>query len=334
VHSRRARPTLRLLTEDLTSGWDSPLPQRALAAGDLDALHPLSELPHPIIAKAAESCTGDPTADTFVGQISSATRLRLLEIKTGQWRGGIWQDPDTDVNWLVVAGLAKGEHQDHDDFYVQVKKANDAGTTDPWLPTDSDVRLLKRETAARLLTDWELGLQRLMLTALQAVHDGGQTRGTIPHPIPKQGSLADFELSVTQYRDVDYDVDEIELELTPVTKHAASNMLWQATVRLLISLNPPEQGWDRDRDTYMTFAEPGTFTYRITELQRLDENGELGASVPGTVSHYTHRTHLAGSTINGKAVRALCGVYFVPTQDHATLAVCPSCEQRYAELPK
>nr|WP_241728173.1 DUF3039 domain-containing protein [Dietzia maris] len=50
------------------------------------------------------------------------------------------------------------------------------------------------------------------------------------------------------------------------------------------------------------------------------------------MSHYTHREHLAGKTINGEAVRALCGPFFVPRQDHHSLPLCPKCAERYAAL--
>ncbi|WP_129788295.1 DUF3039 domain-containing protein [Promicromonospora panici] len=322
-----------MLSEDLTSGWSSPLPARALAEGDLGQLHPLSELPHPIITKAATSFAHDADSDNFVGTIASCTRLRLLEIKAGQWRGGVWQDSETNVNWLVVAGLAKGEHQDHDDFYVRVKKANDAEGTDRWLPTEADWRLLRQETAARMITEWELVLQSQMLEALRVVHDGGATSGVIRHPRHEKAPIAQFALSVARIRDDGYEADEIELELSPESAFAGSNLLWQATIRVLISLNPPEQGWDRDRNSFMTIAEPDTFTARIGQLERLVGENELGESVPGTHSHYAHRQHLAGHTIEGKAVRALCGVFFVPTQDHEGLGICSTCEQRYVEIP-
>ncbi len=96
MHNRRARPTLRLLTEDLGTGWQSPTPRRLLADGRYDALHPLSELPHPIITKATQSF-GANADDNFVGPITSSTNLPLMEIKTGQWRGGVWEDPTTGV---------------------------------------------------------------------------------------------------------------------------------------------------------------------------------------------------------------------------------------------
>jgi hypothetical protein len=83
----------------------------------------------------------------------------LLEIRASQWRGGIWKDPATGVHWLVVAGLAKGEHHDRDDFYKRVEREEETGDPTRWLPTPDDERLLKRETAARLITEWELAVQ-------------------------------------------------------------------------------------------------------------------------------------------------------------------------------
>jgi len=133
MHSRRARPTLRLIEEDLAVGWESARPLRLLADGDPEALHPLSELPHPIISKATESFGPDAVSDNYVGPITASTRLRLMEVKVGQWRGGVWEDPGTGVHWLLVAGLAKGGHRDHDDFYEQVKRENNGGDPRRWL---------------------------------------------------------------------------------------------------------------------------------------------------------------------------------------------------------
>lgn len=333
MHHRRARPTLRLLREDLTAGWDSPRPLRLLAEGNSDELHPLSELPHPIIAKAVESFGADPGDDNFVGPIASSTELRLREIKIAQWRGGVWEDPDTGVCWLVVAGLAKGDHQDHDDFYQRVERETNGGNAKQWLPTADDARLLKQETAARLLTEWELDLQAQVLAALREVDRGGSTRFDVTHPIADQGPMATLNLEVAAVRESGYEADEIELEIAVAPRFAGSQLAWQLTIRALISLSPPEQGWDRYKDCYTNIAEPGAWTARAAQLADLVERHELAQSEPGRHSHYTHRQHLAGSTIEGRGVRALCGVFLVPTQDHAALPQCPECESRHAELP-
>lgn len=205
MHNRRARPTLRVLSGDLTSDWSSPHPQRSLAEGRHADLHPLSELPHPIIAKAAECFPNDASNDNFVGPVLGATNLRLLEVKNSQWRGGVWEDDGTGVCWLVVAGLAKGGHEDHDDFY---------------------------------------------------------------------------------------------------------------------------------KDTYSTIGEIGCWAARVTALEEHNSRGTLAESVPGSTSHYSHKKHLADSTIDGTALRALCGAFFVPSRDHEVLPRCPTCDRRLAEFPQ
>jgi hypothetical protein len=333
MHNRRARPTLRVLREDLTSEWDSPHPRRALSDGRLADLHPLSELRHPIVAKAADSFGPNANGDNYVGPIASATRVQLLEIKNSQWRGGVWQDPTSGVCWLVVAGLAKGGHQDRDDFYKKIEREDESGNPDRWLPTDEDTRLLKQETAARIRTEWELDTQRLVLGALRLIHAGGTHRIKIPHPVPGNGTFARIDLTVVAIRDDDYEADEIDLEIVPSDRWAGSDLLWQLTIRVLISINPPEQGWDRFDNTYSNIGEPGAWTVRVSELKTLVASNELAVSEPGSTSHYTHRHHLAGKTINGEAVRGLCGAYFVPTQDHESMSECPICAERLAELP-
>jgi hypothetical protein len=268
-----------------------------------------------------------------VGPIASSTRLRLLEIKNSQWRGGVWEDPDSGVRWLLVAGLAMGGHQDRDDFYMRIQRENESGEPARWLPTETDLRLLKQETAARLRTEWELKIQRAVLDALRAVQTGGSRRIEVEHPVPDQGLFAQIDLTITPVREDGYEADEVVVEIHPGSRYAGSALLWQLTVRVLISIEPPEQRWDRFGDTYSNIGEPGAWTQRVEALAKLVEANELAVSEPGTTSHYTHREHLAGRTINGRAVRALCGVYFVPTQDHESLPQCPTCQERLAELP-
>jgi len=334
VHSRRARPTLRVLAEDLTDGWESVCEARLIAEGRFDELHPLAELPHPIVLKAAQAVGQDPAGDNVVGLIRSSTTLRLLEVKSSQWRGGIWEDQATGVNWLVVAGIAKGNHQDFDDFYQRVARENTGGDPQQWLPTTADTRLLKQETAARLRTQWELDVQRQVLDGLRQVHTGGSTTFTVEHPVAGQGHLAEIRLSMEPVRDheTDYFADEFDVEVIPVAAQRSSNLVWQLTIRILVALHPPEQAWDRVKDTYTTVAEPGAWTERIADLRDAVTDGALVKSQPGVHKHYSHLKHLAGSTIEGRGIRGLCGVFFVPCQDHEALPMCPECQQRWTAV--
>lgn len=334
MHSRRARPTIRLLVDDLRDGWSSPHPRRMLDEGNYDALHPLSELPHPIIAKATETFGMVADDDNPVGPIASSTQLRLMEVKAAQWRGGVWVDPETGVHRLLVAGMAKGGHEDHDDFYMRVQADNAGNAPQRWLPTELDRRLLKRETAARLITEWELAVQVRVLEALRRAHTGGAELFAIDHPLPWKGLLASLTLTVNPVREPDYESDDIMVEIDPVARYTGQHLLWQLTVRVLAALNPPQEDWDRYGNTYSNIAEPGSWTVRLAELETYVERHELVEPEPGRHCHYTHRKHIAGSTIEGSAVRALCGAYFVPCRDHTDLPVCPNCQQRYAALPR
>lgn len=333
VHNRRARPTLRLLNEDLTSDWESPHPQRWLAEGAHDHLHPLSELPHPIIAKASKAFGEDSAKDNFVGPITSATQLRLLEIKQSQWRGGVWQDNDSGVCWLVVAGLAKGGHKDRDDFYKRIEREDMSGNLTRWRPTAEDIRLLKRETAAQLRTTWEFNIQRQIRDLLNEIQAGGSRKFSIQHPVANQDLMAQLELDIVPVREDGYEADEVLLEITPHNRFAGTNLMWQLTTRVLTTISPPESGWDRTGDTYSNIGDVGEWAKRVGELDQLIDSQLLSESEPGSVSHYAHRKHLAKSTVNGNAVRALCGTFFVPTQDHSILSACPACEERWSELP-
>jgi len=175
-------------------------------------------------------------------------------------------------------------------------------------------------------------VQRQLCDALRQVENGGCTRVDIPHPKPDHGRLARLTLTVAQVREPDYQADEIDLEVTPATTYAGTSLLWQLTVRALICLSPPEQSWDRYKDTYSNIAEPGSWTSRRAYLDTLVATHEIAESEPGRHSHYTHHEHLAGNTVEGRAVRALCGAFLVPTQDHERLPICPPCQARLSEL--
>ena len=123
------------------------------------------------------------------------------------------------------------------------------------------------------------------------------------------------------------------VDVTPETLRG-SDLMWQLTKRILISLNPPEHEWDRHGDGFSNIAEPGAWQDRVRELGALVSQGELATSLPGSHSHYAHRQHIAQCTVEGLAVRAACGVFFVPTQDHASMPVCRECSEHMDALPK
>lgn len=331
--SRRARPTLRVLREDLGDGWPTPFTRRAIEAGRIEDIQPLNALDHPILQKASSSFTDDPTDDSFVGPIASVTSAHLLEIRSGQWRAGVMVDGD--ACWVVAAGLAKGGHKDRDDFYESLARQEKNGTIHSLLPSQEDRDALKRERASALIGTWQLEVQSLLLDVMHTVEQGGTADVVIPSPIPTTssgGHFASITIEVALPED-DYPHEDVVLEFTFADRWKSSQLRWHLTVQVLATLHPPEEGWDRLDETYSNILEPGTLASRSREVRALQDRGEIATSTPTSHAHYTHRKDLAQKTVDGAAVRAFCGAYFVPRRDPADLAICPRCQSLHSEIP-
>ena len=167
---------------------------------------------------------------------------------------------------------------------------------------------------------------------LRGVLGGTAVPWEVQHPLRESEVLASVELDVVQVREMDYQADELVLTIKPGRKGAGSNVLWQLSVRLMVALCPSEQDWDRSGDTFATIAEPGYLADRLAQLDSASERGELLPSEPGTHKHWAHRRGLDDAVVFGDSVRSMCGVYFVPTQDHEGKPQCVDCQYRYDEL--
>ncbi|GAB20213.1 hypothetical protein GOEFS_106_01110 [Gordonia effusa NBRC 100432] len=145
--------------------------------------------------------------------------------------------------------------------------------------------------------------------------------------------MATVEVTMGLVREDDYAADEIVVEVSAADEFKGQDLLWQLITRVLITLLPPAQGWDRFKETYSNITEPGYWSARAAELDQLIKERALAEAEDGEVAHYSHREHIADCTVNGTALRALCGAFFVPMQDHATKPECPKCSERHSALP-
>lgn len=333
--TRRARPTLRVIREDLRDGWGNRYPQRAVERDDVKAALPLSSLDHPILQKAAECFGENPAEDTPIGRITSVDSNVLYEVKTGQWRAGVWVDGE-DVCWVVTVGLAKGGHQDHDDFYERIRRLEDASGTDNLLPTEEDVVLWKLERSHAALDAWRLDNQRIVVEHLASVASGGSVRFMIPAPSPavekgRPVNLAEIEVLVERIKEPDYTHDDVVITVREQTGWKGSQLAQSFVMSLLAMVHPPEQDWEFAGEMYSNMAELGALEQRVEELRKLCSDGQLATSDAGSESHYVHRRSVAARTVDGKTARAMCGVYFVPRQDHESLPKCQQCAASYAQ---
>lgn len=205
------------------------------------------------------------------------------------------------------------------------------------LPTNEDLLLWKREVASDRLSLWELTIQSDVVTALGHIHAGGRQVIKARHPLESaleepDRELADIEIEVVPVREEGYEADDVVVSISPSRRWLGTSILSTLADRALISINPPEQSWDRYADTYSNIAEPGWYRRRYVELKALTDAGRLAESEPGREAHRAHRRGLTKRTVEGRAVRALCGAYFVPRQDHGSMSECETCSKRLADL--
>jgi hypothetical protein len=139
-------------------------------------------------------------------------------------------------------------------------------------------------------------------------------------------------LTFAEVRDDDYEADEFMVTMDVSPRWAGSDTAWQAILRVLISICPPEQGWERIENSFSTIAEPGWCLRRLPELRRLASTKQLAESRPGDHAHFAHTRDLSDANVEGRAVRALCGAWFVPCQDHETLPKCNDCDRIMTEI--
>jgi len=333
---RTARPTLRTIREDLPDGWENAYPKHAIERGDLHEALPLTSLDHPVLYKAAECFDEDPTQDSPEGVIRAATSERFLEVKVNQWRAAVWIDQKDDVCWVVAAGLAKGNHNDRDDFYKRIERIEDGPGVASLLPTSEDTKLQKRELADSLLTDWHLEKQHAIAEALNSVVPGGTTRLTIraPEKAVEKGRhevLAEVDITVERFEEPDYHAEEVVLTVHEQADWKGSPLATAFVMSLLACVHPPETDWEVAGGSYSNILEVGTLLGRIAELREMSGKGVRATPQMVTEAHYVHRRDLSGRIVEGQAARSLCGVYFVPRQGHDSLPMCPECSAAYAE---
>jgi Protein of unknown function (DUF3039) len=320
-HDPRARPTIAVL-RDLKDGWSGPWVRRKIEQQRWEELRPLAELTHPILVKAREVMGSDPTRDHPRGRIECSGDLALAEIRSGQWRAGVWTDGDG-VRWVVAAGLAKGGHQDGDDFYMALESV--CATVDGCeglKPTDVDRRLLKTETAALAMTRWELAVQGVCADLLAAALEKGVHQLPMPDPITARPAMAGVRLTFRARGGV----EEYVVEILNSTR-AGSNLAWKLERRVLVSIAPPCQDWDVAGGIYSAMEAVGHGERQFVTLSDAAARGELLSVDMGQVAHRVHRRHIGGSLVDGTAVRALCGVFFVATQNPEQLEECPYCRE-------
>ena len=253
--------------------------------------------------------------------------LRLLAELTQGWEDPHERRAITDERWDAVQPLSHLSHPILDKCRDLLNTTtSDAPAANRTIACSRDLRLLRRETVAKILTDWERLVQELARRLLEQAMRDGHSRLAVPHPTePAPLTTVDLEFSA------DDDIEEFVLSFIDHTQRG-SQLAYLLERRLLTSIAPPQQDWDVAGGIYSAMEAPGHGNRQVARLQEAVKNSQLLESVPGEVAHRAHRLHIGDAAVQGTAVRALCGVFFVPRTDPTDLPYCEECSRRYARL--
>jgi hypothetical protein len=318
------------LREDLDIDWDSVDHQR-MTAQLAQATVPLHELEHRIIRKAAEDFPVGVDADVKRESISGLTDPMWWKAKIGaRWRGAVYVD-DGGQAWLCAAGYRReGEGSD---FYKRFMATIAANGPAQYLPAQEDFDLLDAELKEMRFAAWESEVQSLAVTWAIECRESGLASYTLNGP--SGGPLAEVNLAFDEAT-VDGEGEglaDLYVEFACLDWSAVELLEWAESV-VLTCIDDREQDW---QVSHIKDGRAYSLTLTSSEVDRLfDRMAEPhvpGVCVPGHTAHYAHTARLVQSTIEGEAVKALCGKWFVPRQDHESLEPCAKCEVIIRSLP-
>jgi hypothetical protein len=322
-----ARPTLRCLREDLAGLLDGQAKADAETVGKKDGL-PASAVDHPVLqkARAAFPLSGAPSVKRET--LSSGRGHPWWKLKVAEWRGAAHEDPETGQVWVCAVGLKR-------DFYTWFSDVIARKGHSYLLPTDEDRALLKRERASAIIRIWE---SELHASALIALDDAiGTSRPvTVPVSHPTDGRvLSECDISVFRMPDEVDGIVEITVSFGR-DQWQDSRLIDRAEEVILAAIDPQEQDW---RPGSLANGTQTVFSQLVTDepfevfLARAKYRRAPGTTTAGSQSHYTDDAELTRKTVEGEAVEAICGAWFVPRQDHASLETCSVCDAGLRQIP-
>lgn len=324
------RPTKRCLVDDLRDDWDDA-GHRVVATGD-DVLErctvPLTDLEHPAIQKATSDFPAE-VGDAQVNResISGLSDPMWWKLKVARWRGAIYVD-DSGQAWLCAAGYR--EAGSRNDFYKAFMREVEARGAAYFLPTVDDLARAERETRGARFAAWEAEIVRSARAAAAAAaqHLGVAQPFEIVHPRGRRLASVTVEASVVE--------DLVEL-IVQIGFDGWENQDISEFVQNVVvsSIRSEEQEWQTfpigGVPTYSTIFESIDPTVLAEKLRNLRSPAGF---IPGSVAHRSHRQRLTQSSVDGEGVQALCGTWFVPRQDHESLAECSDCAAIHRLMPK
>lgn len=328
-HGRRVpRPTIRFLSLLPDDSFSNPNDLKALRAGRWHEIS-IGSIRHPLIDDAIKRfAQGLPDKHRST---SRAAQQPVYEVrsKTGAaWRGAVVLDEHGDP-WLVFAAK-------HDQFHVLAQQALKQSQMHHWVPKAAEYKLRAREEDECKRQEWKRCAIAAVLDALADAANCPEATAAAAIPGLSSGAKP-LRVEVSMEHDAPLEEPERNQSVATVFLRVASHEQEKLRDELLACVLPVLQPDSARIDS--TFRRDGQLEVwvelthaKVAQLAALKQAGvgreHLDATgVPNTHLHYVSSQILTEALVVGKCARAICGLWFVPTQDQsADLSICPECE--------
>ena len=330
---RRVRPTVRVLKLLPPSTFRDPEQQELMRRKKFEELE-LDALNHPLVEDANRRVVEEKNA-TRHETASSAAGRPVWEVRShtgAAWRGAVVLDERGDP-WLVHADR-------HNKFHQTAARVLVSSSSENWMPRSIDFKLRKRQEAREAHLRWEASVYEDLVSGVAGVLGSAEARMSVDLPTSGEDRAATSTVSI---------------EVDPVVVDDAGAVEHDALLQVIISFAQPEiDGLRRVIARAIALMQPdqsriGAPAYfpggqsicydmqvsysRIISLVassdiREEADVALRQCLTPTELHYARAVYIAEGAVQGKAVRAVCGAWFVPSCDEG-LPVCSLCDERH-----
>lgn len=321
------RPTQRCLKDDLTDDWDDVSDRRLVLAGRAGIDKAVHLLGHKLIRKAVGDFPSEGDSVVERESISGLANPPFWKVKTERWRGAVYVDEASGQSWLVAAGLRYGG--EGKDFYSRFMADVRTRGSEFFLPGDGDLQLLKDELAQFRVEERERHTQDFILQLLSGAlaSEDGTASGELYASAPGNRPIARVDILMYEpSQDDPAEPRSVLIEVQQLDWAFSKLLAWDEQV-MLATLCPAEDRWGTTEGSTRLHS----IDVASSEELSMMASGELASEVPGfmsagTSSHTVHRERLTQCTVEGQPVKAVCGRWFVPRQDHEGIPSCPTCD--------
>lgn len=331
---RQVRPTLHVLRQLPADTFTDPLQGEMLRRGQFDLLS-LRDLEHPLLRDAADEFADGRLPDTHrEGTKAANAKVYEVRMRTGAaWRGAVMFDPNGDP-WLVYVNK-------HDQFHRQAKDNLKVQNSASYMPKALDYKIRAREEARIEDLSWEITVLVSLVIAIRQAVESPQCKAESQLSMP--GLVSDrYALEIQFEHDRPSRWEEAQnassmatlgLRLSPGGESAGLHRIVQVIVPYL-QVQDPEARFYYDLKGQLCIEATVTQAKLIQLVASADggraDLGPARSSAP-THLHYVGDRFLNEAFVFGKAVRAVCGEWFVPTRTQgaeSALPVCGECERQ------